>query len=510
MLAQSANCQPPDGLNSPAPATSVLLMVEDSHADAVCHRLTERQRVERASRTGEDKRGPESVTRFANAKLTGGYGYETDAEGIATVRIRGTITPEAWAWYDDFETITEWVVRDLAAMQADPAVKAVLFSIDSPGGYVSGAFELADAISALSAVKPTATHTAGYCCSAAYLQAAQTSHITAFKTAIVGSIGTRSFAIDARDYFAKIGVKIIPIDSGGMKSAGLIGTEITVEQVEYLRGTVKKLQEVFTAAVSTGRRMSMEKAQSLADGRVHVAGDALSLGLIDRVADPTAARALLAGKITGERKKQAIKAEGGDAGVPCSQGAAADSQEGSDTIMSQPNQGAAPANGKQEQPAGGAGTDPKPAEQKPASMAELKAACPAAASDFLVDQAEKHATAQEAKDAFIHWQAAQIKARDEELAKTRRQAAPKSAVGGRPLSEAGVKRTAGDDVHEGGDAVQDFNAAVTEQMKKAGYTDRKKAITAVCRSQPELHQAYMLATNPNPKLRQAINDRFAG
>jgi signal peptide peptidase SppA len=520
-------------LQQMAEGGQVLRMIEESHADFLRQRFAARP-ISRG-KEGEE-RGPQSIARFPNAAQTGGYGYAVDAAGIAIVNIKGAITPEAWAWYDDDETISDWIVRDLDAMAADAAVKGVLFVISSPGGYVAGSFEMADAIARLAATKPTGTFTVGYCCSAAFLNAVGTDHITAYRTALVGSIGTRSAVIDARELFAKFGLKMIPLDSGGMKSAGLIGTEVTPEQIAYLRGTVLKLQELFTQAVADGRGVALEQAQTWADGRVHVAGDGKSLGLIDAVGTMGDAYATLTKKVgggprtrgkTGSRKaKSEIETNsttaGADAGgISTTAEAAAAGASAPPTGSEAGSQagGTSPEKGpdmSQTTTAGAtaAATAPAPEQPKAATMAELRAACPGASSDFLVEAAEKgHAVAQ-AKDAFIGWQAAQIRSRDEAMEKTKTDPAPQQqqrpAGGGTRSIEAGAAEGAGgkNRASAGGDAVAEFNTAVEEQMAKPGYKDRKKAIAQVCRTQPELHQAYLIASNPGAKQRAQIRERF--
>ena len=53
----------------------------------------------------------------------------------------------------------------------------------------------------------------------------------------------------------------------------------------------------------------------------------------------------------------------------------------------------------------------------------------------------------------------------------------------------------------------DFNVAVMERMKLTGE-DRKRAVVAVARANPEMHQAFLLAHNPK-KAHALIRDRFA-
>lgn len=162
-----------------------------------------------------------------------------------------------------------------------------------------------------------------------------------------------------------------------------------------------------------------------------------------------------------------------------------------------------------------------------ASLAELKAACPGAPSDFLVEQLERGSTAAQATAAFIQFQQAQIRSRDEQLARQRQQAAAAAAAatevpvapaaaGTSPVPESGVRAAGGGGgggsggrAGTGGDAVAEFDEAVREEMKLKGC-GRKAAIAAVCRRDPELHRAMLEATNAhNPKARQSIADKFA-
>lgn len=59
-------------------------------------------------------------------------------------------------------------------------------------------------------------------------------------------------------------------------------------------------------------------------------------------------------------------------------------------------------------------------------------------------------------------------------------------------------------------AVSAFHDAVDAQMQKPGFRgDRRDAIARVCKSQPELHRAFLLATNASTSARASIADRFA-
>lgn len=212
-------------------------------------------------------------------------GYTKSADGIAIFTLSGVMLPSKYARSMEVATNVDALREAVQAATIDQDIKAALFVIDSPGGAVAGAYELASAIAKLSATKPTGAYIAELGASAAYLAASQAGRVTAYRTAVVGSIGTRMVLIDWHKMLERWGVEVVPIDSGGMKSAALTGTQITPEQREYFRGLMRQMTSVFVEFVATGRRVGRDVAGAWADGRVHVAAQAKSLGLIDAVGD---------------------------------------------------------------------------------------------------------------------------------------------------------------------------------------------------------------------------------
>lgn len=162
-----------------------------------------------------------------------------------------------------------------------------------------------------------------------------------------------------------------------------------------------------------------------------------------------------------------------------------------------------------------AGTSPAPVATKSVKeqTADLEAACPGAPSDFILEQLRQGATPDQATRAFVQFQQTKISALNDDLAKAQQTQAQQSQAGPatgktgvKPIGTAPAEQSAV--IGAGGDAVEQFSAAVEEQMQKPGYSDRKKAIAQVCRTRPELHKAYLLASNPSSEHRQRINDKY--
>jgi protease-4 len=201
---------------------------------------------------------------------------------IARLNVNGIIT--------DDRAVTD----QLAAAAADPRVSALIVSIDSPGGSVSGGEGLHDAIAAVAARKPVVAVMRGEAASAGYMIAAPASRIFARQSTITGSIGVLMQTGEISGLLGKIGVTSTLIASGPLKGQPDPTQPMTPAAREYLQGLVGDLYDQFVDIVAEGRHMDKAKVQALADGRAYTGRQALPLGLIDQYGGEHEARLWLA------------------------------------------------------------------------------------------------------------------------------------------------------------------------------------------------------------------------
>ena len=201
--------------------------------------------------------------------------------GVAIVPLMGPLT-KAGSWKFD-ETSTVQVRRMLRQATADSKVEAILLHIDSPGGHVAGTEALAADVARAALEKPVTAHIDDLGASAAYWIASQATTITANTTAEVGSIGTYAVLEDSSGQMDRLGIKVHVIGAGAYKGIGVDGAPLTEQALEYVQGRIADLNQHFLAAVSAGRRASPSTVGTWADGRVHIAQKALTMGLIDQV-----------------------------------------------------------------------------------------------------------------------------------------------------------------------------------------------------------------------------------
>jgi signal peptide peptidase SppA len=206
--------------------------------------------------------------------------------GVAVINISGPTTKYPTSYSRILGgTSTMLVERALSQAVEDPDVKAVMIHFDSaPGGTVAGAFELHDRIMAVREKKPVFGHGDDMMTSAAQLFGSACQRLTANRTCIAGSIGTRAQLVDSSEKLKRDGIKVIPIAAGKYKAAGTAGTKITDDQIANFQREIDGLNDEFVNDVVRGRagKLTADAVRKM-EARCYVGEEARRKGLIDGV-----------------------------------------------------------------------------------------------------------------------------------------------------------------------------------------------------------------------------------
>ncbi len=169
----------------------------------------------------------------------------------------------------------------------DPAIKAVILRLDTPGGEVTASDIIYHQILKFKADthKPVLGLMMGLAASGGYYIAVACDYIIAHPSTLTGSIGVISIFPDVHDLMAKVGVKVNVIKSAEAKDAGSPFRDMTIEEKKIFQGIIDEYFEGFLAVVAAGRKdkISADDLRRIADGRVYTAPQALRLKLIDEV-----------------------------------------------------------------------------------------------------------------------------------------------------------------------------------------------------------------------------------
>ncbi|WP_332116700.1 signal peptide peptidase SppA [Azorhizobium caulinodans] len=172
--------------------------------------------------------------------------------------------------------------------------RAVIVSIDSPGGTVTGAEQLYDALRQLAAKKPVVAVVEGMAASGGYIAAIGSDHIVSRRNAMVGSIGVIFQFPNVTDLLGKIGVTVEDIKSSPLKAAPNGYQPTSPEARAAINSLVVDSYGWFKGLVSERRKLSDARLAEVSDGRVFTGHQGLALQLVDELGDERTARAWLA------------------------------------------------------------------------------------------------------------------------------------------------------------------------------------------------------------------------
>lgn len=205
------------------------------------------------------------------------------AGSVAIVPIYGALMPRG-GWFSTGMDSVRAQVRDYAA-NAD--VSAIVLDIDSPGGSVAGTMETAAEVKAAAGQKPVIAVANTLAASAAYWIASQASEFVIAPSADVGSIGAMILHQDVSGMLEQWGVKMTMIRSAQspMKNEAHPFGPLTEDATAFLQARADEAGGDFIKAVAAGRRTSQANVrETFGQGRVFGAREALSRGMVDRIA----------------------------------------------------------------------------------------------------------------------------------------------------------------------------------------------------------------------------------
>jgi ClpP class serine protease len=212
-------------------------------------------------------------------------------DGIAVIEIAGTLVHRgAWIGQSSGLTSYEGIAAQIDAALADPALHGIALDIDSFGGEVAGAFDLADRIRAARAQKPVQAFVAEHALSAGYILASQADRIILPRTGAVGSIGVVALHTDMSGALDKKGIAVTLIHAGIHKIDANPYKPLPETVGNQMQRELEDLRLLFAQTVADGRGDRIDVARALGTEAAVFRGEAaIFAGLADELADPITA-----------------------------------------------------------------------------------------------------------------------------------------------------------------------------------------------------------------------------
>jgi protease-4 len=206
---------------------------------------------------------------------------------VGLVRIEGPI-------YDSAQ-----VVKSLKSLRENPAIKAIVLRIDSPGGAVGASEEIyREAIrTKRDTGKPVLTSMGNAAASGGYYIAVASDEIFANGGTLTGSIGVIAMDFNVEQLLKTIGVRPVVVKSGEHKDTGSPFRDMAPEDRALLQSVIFDTYRQFVRTVLDARHDSIDRA--LADHPLEIA-DILSTSTTKRAEKPIEWEAFQSGTVAAE------------------------------------------------------------------------------------------------------------------------------------------------------------------------------------------------------------------
>jgi signal peptide peptidase SppA len=215
-------------------------------------------------------------------------------DSVAVIPIEGSLVHKGgWLGSNSGQTSYQGLQTQIAAVRQAGKIgriKGAVFEVDSFGGEVNGAFETAAAMAELSKEMPTISILTDFAYSAGYLLASQSRQIIMPEFGGAGSIGVIILHADYSEALEQSGIKVTIVRAGKNKASGNPYEPLPDDVLARWQQQAETMRGKFAETVAKGRRSKITKAKAMStEADVFEASDALSIGLVDAIGDPSAA-----------------------------------------------------------------------------------------------------------------------------------------------------------------------------------------------------------------------------
>ena len=209
--------------------------------------------------------------------------YLVTPEGIAVIPVFGTLVKRAGA-IDAASGLTSYGHLEEQIMDAatDPAVRAILLDIDSPGGEAAGVFDLSDLVFEARSLKPVWAVADEEAFSGAYAIASAAERLFVPRTGGLGSIGVVAVHVDRSARDAMEGFRTTTVYAGAAKNDFNPHEALKDGARRTLQTEVDRVYRLFVDTVARNRGLTADAVRAT-EARLYFGEEAVAAGLADEV-----------------------------------------------------------------------------------------------------------------------------------------------------------------------------------------------------------------------------------
>jgi signal peptide peptidase SppA len=214
------------------------------------------------------------------------YKPYTVEEGVARIPVEGTLVHKLGSLHP-YSGMTGYDgIRALMTLALEDAdVRAIMLDIDSPGGEVSGCFDLVDAIYGARGRKPIWSILTESAYSAGYAIASAADRVIVPRTGGTGSVGVICMHVDMSQALSKAGIDVTLIHYGARKADGNEFNPLSKDALSRFQKDVDAMGEIFVKTVARNRDLKTAEVRDTEAG-TFLGAAGVDIGFADDVMSP--------------------------------------------------------------------------------------------------------------------------------------------------------------------------------------------------------------------------------
>ncbi|MDR2027325.1 MAG: signal peptide peptidase SppA [Prevotellaceae bacterium] len=174
------------------------------------------------------------------------------------------------------------IIRAITTARKDSSVKAVVFRVNSPGGSANASEFIARELEITKAKKPVVISMGDLAASGGYWISTPGDKIFAHRTTLTGSIGVFGMIPNIEKAMKeKLGITFDVVTTNEHSDFPSLTRPLKQVEKDYIQKNVEFIYSKFTDKVAKSRNLTVEKVDSIGQGRVWSGVNAFDLGLID-------------------------------------------------------------------------------------------------------------------------------------------------------------------------------------------------------------------------------------
>jgi protease-4 len=234
--------------------------------------------------TTKDKPFPQvSIAQYAREARKAAARTQFGRDKIAVVYAEGMIINGEGKPGAEGQVAGDRFARIIRELGQRKDVKAVVLRVNSPGGSAQASEAILDELRRLNSKLPVIVSMGTVAASGGYFISMGSRRIVAEPSTITGSIGVFGLALNVQKIANDHGITFDAVKTGELADLGTVSRPMTLGEQAVIQNLIDHIYDQFVERVALCRKLTTNRVDEIAQGRVWSGADALKNGLVDEL-----------------------------------------------------------------------------------------------------------------------------------------------------------------------------------------------------------------------------------